>query len=206
MTLSFLLKGLLIGLTIAAPVGPIGILTIRKTLAEGRLAGFMTGLGAACADAVYGAIAGFGLTIVSSFLIEHEFWMQLFGGLFLVYLGVKSYRSIPATEAAKISGKGLINNLVSTFFLTATNPATILLFASVFTAFGIGSEPTDYGLSGVLVLGVFLGSALWWLTLSTAVGFLRGQITPNRLLWINRTSGILITGFGLWFLLGLFMK
>jgi threonine/homoserine/homoserine lactone efflux protein len=172
MTLSFLLKGLLIGLTIAAPVGPIGILTIRKTLAEGRLAGFMTGLGAACADAVYGAIAGFGLTIVSSFLIEHEFWMQLFGGLFLVYLGVKSYRSIPATEAAKISGKGLINNLVSTFFLTATNPATILLFASVFTAFG----------------------------------FLRGQITPNRLLWINRTSGILITGFGLWFLLGLFMK
>src|SRR5205809_451250 len=126
MDATFLIKGFLLGLSIAAPVGPVGALCIRRTLAEGRFVGLVSGLGAATADGIYGAIAGFGLTVISSVLISQQGWLKLIGGLFLFYLGGKTFLSSPATQAAVANGKGLLGAYTSTFFLTLTNPITIL--------------------------------------------------------------------------------
>ncbi|MBI3233818.1 MAG: LysE family transporter [Bacteroidetes bacterium] len=127
MEMNYFVKGLLIGFSVAAPVGPIGVLTIKRTLTEGRVSGFVTGMGAALADSVYGIIASFGLTVISSFLLTQEFWMKLIGGLFLLFLGIKSLFSKPTSKAANLDSKGLFNNFISTFFLTVTNPTTLWL-------------------------------------------------------------------------------
>lgn len=197
MTTDFLIKGLIIGFSIAAPVGPIGVLTIKRTLSEGRLSGFVTGMGAALADSVYGIIAAFGLTAISSFLLTQEFWIKLIGGLFLLFLGVKSLITKPASKAATVDSKGLFNNFSSTFLLTITNPATILSFLAILAGLGLGTTKTDYSSSITLVLGIFFGSALWWLILSSVVSSFQNKITPDRLIWINRLSGLIIISFGL---------
>lgn len=197
MTIDYLIKGLIIGFSVAAPVGPIGVLTIRRTLTEGRLSGFITGMGAAMADSVYGIVAGFGLTAVSSFLLTQELWMKLLGGLFLLFLGIKSFVTKPASKAANIDSKGLFNNFISTFFLTVTNPATILSFLAIFVGLGLGTTSTDYSSSSTLVLGVFMGSAIWWFILSSIVSYFQSKITPDKLIWINRLSGLIIFSFGL---------
>jgi len=202
MNLSFFLRGLLIGFSIAAPVGPIGVLCLRRTLAEGRLAGLVSGLGAATADAFYGSIAGFGVTFVANALVQQQTWLRLVGGLFLCYLGVRTFLARPAEQSAQVQGKGLLGNYASTFFLTLTNPVTILSFAGIFAGLGL-SEGTDYLSAGLLVLGVFLGSALWWLTLSTGASLLRSRITPLVLRWVNRASGVVIAVFGVIALVGL---
>lgn len=190
----------------AAPVGPIGVLTIKRTLTEGRTSGFVTGMGAALADTVYGIVAGCGLTAISSFLLTQAFWMKLVGGLFLLFLGVKSFLSKPPEKDAPVAGKGLFYNFISTFFLTVTNPSTILSFLAIFAGLGLGSSEADYFASMVLVFGVFLGSALWWFILSFAVSFFRSKINNERLVWINRISGMLITAFGLFALYSCFTK
>jgi threonine/homoserine/homoserine lactone efflux protein len=197
MTIDYLSKGIIIGFSVAAPVGPIGVLTIKRTLTEGCISGFVTGLGAALADTVYGVIAGFGLTAISSFLLTQEFWLKLVGGVFLLFLGIKSFISKPASKAANLDSKGLLNNFISTFFLTVTNPATILSFLAIFVGLGLGTTKTEYSSSITLVLGVFIGSALWWLLLSFIVSYFQSKISPNRLIWINRVSGLIIISFGL---------
>lgn len=200
---NFLLRGLLIGLSIAAPVGPIGVLCIRRTLAEGRVSGLVSGLGAATADALYGSIAGFGLTFISGFLIGQRLWFGLIGGLFLCYLGVRTFLTIPAERAAAAPNNGLLNAYASTFFLTLTNPLTILAFAAIFAGLGIASASGSYLTAGLLVLGVFLGSALWWTVLSTGVGLFRTRFDQRGLRWVNRISGAVIAGFGLTAILSL---
>lgn len=197
MEISFYLKGLIIGFSIAAPVGPIGVLCIRRTLAEGRSSGLASGLGAASADACYGCIAGFGLTIVSGFLIGQQFWLRGIGGIFLCYLGIKTFLSRPAQQAAPASGNGLIGVYASTFFLTLTNPMTILSFVGIFAGLGVASTHGNLLSAGILVLGVFSGSALWWLLLSSGVAAFRKKLNSSGLWWINRISGIIITVFGL---------
>jgi threonine/homoserine/homoserine lactone efflux protein len=199
----FLLRGILIGFSIAAPVGPIGVLCIRRTLAEGRATGFVSGLGAATADAIYGCIAGFGLTFVTRFLIDQQVWLRLFGGAFLCYLGVKTVLSRPAKQAASAKGSGLAGAYGSTFLLTLTNPMTILSFAAVFAGLGLASAGGSYASAGILVLGVFTGSALWWLMLSGGMSLLRSRFDARRLEWVNRISGVIITGFGVVALLSL---
>lgn len=197
MPISFLLRGLLIGFSIAAPVGPIGVLCIRRTLAFGRLIGLFTGLGAATADFSYGCVAGFGLTAVSSFLLGARLWIHLFGGLFLCYLGVRTIVARPAERAAlATSAAGLSGAYVSTVFLTITNPATILSFAAVFAGLGIASTGS-YAATAFLVAGVFLGSALWWLLLSSGVSALRSRLDTRALIWVNRLSGGILLAFGL---------
>ena len=193
------LRGLLIGLAIAAPVGPIGVLCIRRTLAEGRLVGFVTGLGAATADAAYAAMAGFGLTFVSGFLVSQQSWLKLIGGLFLAYLGVKTLLSQPGERAAQAHGvgRGLLGAYASTVALTLTNPTTILSFVAIFAGLGVGSAGGSYPGATILVLGVFLGSALWWFLLSGGVTLFRKRLTPAGLRWVNRGSGLIIVGFGL---------
>ncbi len=197
MNFSFLLQGLLIGFSIAAPVGPIGVLCIRRSLADGPRAGLVVGLGAATADAAYGCVAAFGLTAVSSFLVGQQFWLGLIGGLFLCWLGVRTFMSPPATDAAKAQGDRLAAIYFSTFLLTLTNPATILSFVAIFAGMGLGTTP-NYLAASIMVLGVFLGSALWWLLLSTGAGRMRSRVTPRWMQGINRFSGGLLIAFGLY--------
>lgn len=201
MDISFLAKGLLIGFSIAAPVGPIGVLCIRRSLTQGYLVGFMSGLGAASADALYGFIAGFGLTVISNLLVNHHIILKIVGGIFLCYLGLKTFLEKPAQEAASTSGK-VASAYASTFFLTVTNPMTILSFIGIFAGFGLASS-RNYFDSGILVLGVFLGSALWWLLLATGVSWFRTKMGDRTLKRINQISGLMIFGFGLVALLSL---
>jgi threonine/homoserine/homoserine lactone efflux protein len=203
MDLSYLLRGMVIGFSIAAPVGPIGVLCIRRTLAEGRAAGLLSGLGAASADAIYGFVAGFGLTYVSNILVGYQSWIRLVGGLFLCYLGLRTFVSKPAESAEQVKGEGLLRDYASTFFLTLTNPMTIISFAAVFAGLGIGSATGDYGAATLLVLGVFAGSAAWWLMLSGGVSLVRSRFTPRTLGWVNKAAGLVILGFGVLALLSL---
>jgi threonine/homoserine/homoserine lactone efflux protein len=195
-----LIRGVVVGVSIAAPVGPIGVLCIRRTLAEGSLAGLVSGLGAATADAAYGCIAAFGLTVLADLLVGQEMWLRLAGGLFLCFLGIKTFSSPIAEEAAQARGNGLVGTYASTFALTLTNPMTVLSFAALLS--GLGVAEGDASGSVLLVLGVFAGSALWWLTLSTVVGLVKGRLTGSILGWINRISGAVILAFGLYSLGG----
>jgi threonine/homoserine/homoserine lactone efflux protein len=195
--LSVFARGLVIGLSIAAPVGPIGVLCIRRTLAEGRLAGLVTGLGAATADAIYGAVAGFGITAIAGLLLRQQGLIRLVGGLFLCYLGVRTLLATPAERAAAASGRTLLQSYGSALALTLTNPLTILSFAAIFAGLGAGTTTGSYDAAALLVLGVLLGSALWWLILSGGVSILRARLTPAALRWINRLSGGILLIFGL---------
>lgn len=200
----YLIKGLIIGLSISVPVGPIGILCIRRTLSRGRMVGFLSGLGAATADGLYGAIAGFGLTFLVDFLIGKQIWLRLIGGALLCILGAKTFLSKPAEQGTPVDGNNRWHAYLSTFFLTLTNPLTILFFVAVFAGLGVGSEGGHYLLAGILVSGVFVGSAMWWLILCGFTGLLQKLLNPKRLQWLNRISGLIILGFGLFALLGLF--
>ena len=197
MDIPFFLKGIIIGFSIAAPVGPIGVLCIRRTLADGRLAGLVSGLGAATADLFYGCVAAFGLTFISQFLIDQEMWLRLIGGLFLLYLGAKTFFSKSSNDEIEQKKGGLLNSYFSTFFLTLTNPLTILSFAAIFAGLGFVNTGGDYLSALTLVAGVFSGSALWWFLLSGGASFFQKKIDSQGLTWINRISGLIITVFGL---------
>jgi threonine/homoserine/homoserine lactone efflux protein len=201
MDITLLIKGIGLGLAIAAPVGPIGVLCIRRTLAYGRLTGFMSGLGAATADAFFGCLAALGFSLAASLAGDAPLpiiVLRILGGLFLLYLGISTFRSNPATEAARTSGRGLWRAYLSTLFLTITNPLTILSFAAIFAGLGVGASG---GGAALLVLGVFCGSALWWSLLCGGVGLFRGALERHTR-WINRISGLVIVGFALAVLLG----
>lgn len=202
--MSVLLRGLVIGFSIAAPVGPIGVLCIRRTLSDGRAAGFVSGLGAATADALYGCVAAFGLTAISSVLVQQQMALRIVGGAFLLYLGVRTLLSRPAAQAAPATAVGLLGAYASTFFLTVTNPMTILSFAAVFAGLGLGTSNHDYGAASTLVAGVFIGSAAWWLLLSVGLGLFRERVGPQYLRWVNRISGLIIIAFGVLALAGAF--
>ncbi|NPV92985.1 MAG: LysE family transporter [Firmicutes bacterium] len=191
------LKGLLFGFSIAAPVGPIGVLTIRRTLSDGRAAGFFTGLGAATADAVYGSVGGFGITLIADCLISQRFWLGLLGGIFLCYLGIRTFLAAPSDQASDLRSKGLLGSYLSTFLLTLANPMTILSFTAAFTGLGLANQSGSYQNAGLLVAGVFLGSTLWWFMLSGGVSRLRDRFDQAGLRWVNRVSGAIICGFGM---------
>ena len=197
--LGIVLRGLVIGFSIAAPVGPIGVLCIRRTLTDGRLVGFSCGLGAASADAAYGCVAAFGLTSLSGFLVDHELWLRLVGGVFLVYLGIKAFLQRPDEReavAASGSSRGLAGAYASTLILTITNPTTILSFTAVFAGLGLVEPSGGYASAGALVVGVFMGSALWWSLLSGGVSLLRWKLSGGAPRWVNKVSGIIIRGSG----------
>lgn len=196
MELGLFARGALIGLAIAAPVGPIGVLCIRRTLADGRLTGFVSGLGAATADLIYGSIAVLGLTALADLLVGVSFWARLAGGLFLCYLGVRTLREVPAERPAEASARGLAGAYLSTLLLTITNPATIIAFAAVFAGLGAAAAATSYADGMLLVAGVFTGSALWWLILSGVTSLLRSRVTPRALRLVNIAAGLIILGFG----------
>ena len=188
-------KGIVIGFSIAAPVGPIGLLCIQRTLTGGRLIGLISGFGAASADAVYGMIAAFGLTVVADMMMAHQFWLRLIGGLFLCYLGARTWRAKPAEQAASADQCARpLSAYASVFFLTLTNPITILAFAGIFAGVGMSGAS---GSAALMMAGVFCGSMLWWTILSSVTGLMHGKISPQTLTWVNRCAGGIIGAFGL---------
>jgi threonine/homoserine/homoserine lactone efflux protein len=209
MSVSFLfLKGMLIGLAIAAPVGPIGVLCIQRSLQEGFKIGLMTGLGAALADGTYGFVAAFGLTTISSLLISQQFWIRLLGGIFLLYLGIKLFLTSPAKMKEKtIAERSSLHAMSTTFLPTLTNPTTILSFIGIFVSLGIGTKTTHYLASFFMVIGILLGSAAWWLFLSAVVAkILHHRLSAEVLQLINRLSGFILIGFGLLAIFSIFLS
>ena len=196
MIIELFARGLVIGLAVAAPVGPIGMLVINRTLTEGRLSGLATGLGAAVADALYGCVGAFGLTFVSNFLMGYAFWTKLIGGLFLCYLGLKTCRASPREDSEVASPMRHAVAFASTVLLTLANPVTILMFMAVFAGLGFGSGGGTYGAASILVAGVFLGSVLWWLVLTEALNRVHHRLTPGAIRWIDMGSGALLLAFG----------
>jgi len=190
-------KGLLFGFLLAATVGPMWLLCFRRTIGQGALAGFVSGMGIAVADGIYGSVAAFGLTAVSGFLLQHGFWIGLVGGLFLLYLGVKTLVSRPEIESSSTDTTGLAQGFLSTLGLTLANPPTILAFAAIFAGLGLASGG-DYGTAALVVLGVFLGSASWWVLLAAGAGWLRDRIGPRLFRAVNIVSGLTILGFAVW--------
>lgn len=203
--MSLLLKGLIVGFCLAAPVGPIAALCVQRTIAKRWLSGLVSGLGAAVADAVYGAVAAFGATMVSEFLISERTWMQRVGGVILIFMGLRLFLTKPAEEKKTPEGngnrKGLMGDFLSTLFLTLTNPMTFVAFAAVFTTMGIGAVRGHPILTTELVGGVFLGSGLWWLILCGGAHALRHHFDYRKLTTVNRATGIFVIGVGLVYLL-----
>lgn len=197
-SLRIILKGLLLGFSIAAPVGPIGLLCIRRTLERGIRSGLASGLGAASADAVYGAIAAAGLTLVADFLAGGQRWLGIFGGAFLLYLGARTFFNQPSAPAEARDSRSLAGDYASTFLLTLSNPMTIFAFIAIFSGFGAPASGAFRFSAFLLVLGVFSGSAFWWLTLSVLVNFLRQRLDARLLVIINKAAAVLIIAFALY--------
>ncbi|HTI70259.1 MAG TPA: LysE family translocator [Candidatus Limnocylindria bacterium] len=193
---SYVIRGGSIGLAIAAPVGAIGVLCIRTSLTHGFRAGLAVGMGAATADASYGAVAALGLTAVSNLLLRWQNPVQLLGGLFLCYLGLTTFRTRPQARETQVAPPRLWKTYATTYFLTITNPLTILSFVAVFATLGLGAAPAPR-LAVATVAGVFLGSALWWVVLSGAATYVSSYLNDRWMLWINRLSGCVLGGFGL---------
>jgi threonine/homoserine/homoserine lactone efflux protein len=195
-----LLKGLAIGFAIAAPVGPINLLCLRRSLSDGRRVGFVSGLGAAAADTTYGSIAAAGLTTVTAFLVGHRFWLQSLGGLFLLALGLHTMRARPPRReaAAPVHVGRLRDAFASTYMLTLANPMTIIAFTGVFAGLGLGWQTGRTVDALQLIGGVFLGSSLWWLLLALLAGTFGRHLNDGVLRWVNRIAGGIIAGFGGW--------
>jgi len=194
--MSPLIKGIILGFSIAAPVGPIGVLCIRKTLNQGSFFGFISGIGAATADAIYGSVAALGITIVSQFLLSQSTWINLFGAVFLLFLAYRTFKA-PVRNNIEMANERMnyLRTFTTTFFLTLTNPLTIVSFIGIFAGMEIGPVSKS---SVNIVLGVFLGSALWWLLLSTIVGLFRQMISNRTMKLINMISSLILLGFGVY--------
>jgi threonine/homoserine/homoserine lactone efflux protein len=191
-------RGFLIGLSVAAPIGPMAVLCIRRTLSSGRASGFFSGVGIATADAFYGAIAAFGLNSVSSFLIDLQDLVRLIGGAFLLWLGWKTFgtRAADIPSSAAMNGMHGLGAYFSTLGLTLTNPTTILSFVAIFSGIGFVNDDVGTTSAVALVVGVFTGSTFWWVLLICATALLRGKLTARRLALVNRISGLVILTFG----------
>ena len=198
MNILLFVKGLIVGIAIAAPVGPIGLLCIQRALAGGWISGLISGLGAAVADTVYGSIAAFGLTLVQDFLFGHRYAISLAGGLLLCLLGLRIMFTKPSVVAARPrnSAVGHAGDLIGTFMLTLANPMTVLSFIAIFAALNTSAASGSYAAAATLVLGVFGGSAAWWLFLSLGIGVIRHRMDEPILRWIARLSGAMIVVFG----------
>ena len=196
MDLALPIRGLAAGLIIAAPVGPVNLLCIRRALEKGWKSGMVSGLGAALADMMYGAIAGLGINLVLQFLIREEFWIRMIGGIFLTGIGVVYYRKPPRSLGAGEDSSSANSDLISAFILNATNPTTVLSFLVVLAALGVGRQGSLWQ-AAALLSGIFFGSMIWWTILASAASRLRSRITDRSMGRMNHAAGIAIACFGL---------
>ena len=191
-----LLRGALAGLAISAPVGPVNVLCISRTITKGRMAGLVSGFGAAVADTLYGAIAGFSISFIISWLLEELFWLRLVGGALLIVIGIVYWFKKPKSLKESSGNQPAHSDFVTTFLLTLTNPTTVLSFLAVLATLGLG-EHRPAKLSLFLVLGIFGGALLWWTLLALLSGHFRDRFNDRAIVWMNRIASFAIAGFGL---------
>lgn len=203
MSIYLLIEGILIGLVVAVPVGPLGLLCINRALMLGPVCGLFSGLGVATADALAAGIAALGISLVSGFLLEHQLALRLVGGIFLCYLGYKIYKTEPVSQAPIRNVNGLVSAYATTFLLTFSNPVTILSFVAIYAGWHVPSLHGRYIAAGILTGGVFAGSALWWVGLFIGLTTFHDRFSLRFLFWVHRVSGAVIAGFGIVVLLSL---
>jgi len=197
--LIFFFKGFIAGLMIATPVGPIGMLCIERTLVKGSLNGFVSGVGAATADLLYSSVAAFGLTVISDFLVGQQMWLRLFGGIFLIFLGLQIYRHRNKQPAQVRKGRGYLSDFCSAFVVTFFNPVTVLAFIAIFAGFGMVG--TTKASAFMLVGGVFVGSSSWWIGLCGFAAIFGNKLKSTNFLWLTKVSAVIIIVFGIVMLL-----
>ena len=201
---TYFYKGLLVGFVVAAPVGPVAIMCIHRTICQGKVAGYLSGLGAALADTFFGAIAAFGFSFIAAPLIDHNNWLRFGGGVALCLIGLRSIVTRKLPPPATRDRKSLIGDFVSAFLVTLTNPITVIFFAAIYAAIDIPGMADNKQLGLALTLGVFGGAAVWWFLLTTVAGVFHGRLAERGILWINRISGGVILAFGVLLLISLF--
>ena len=194
--MTFFIKGLVLGFIICVPFGPIGLLCVRRTLMDGKVAGIASVLGASVVDALYCAIAGLGVSYISNFLSDERAVLRVAGGLILIAMGIKIFFTHPAEKTPEASGHGLVASFGSSFFLMLTNPLAILVFTATFSALGIGGWQDAYISTGMLVIGVFVGSALWAPIFVAGVNLFSPRLTLSQLRLANEVAGIILVLFG----------
>lgn len=198
MDIILILKGIIVGISVSAPLGPLGILCIQRTINKGFLSGFFSGLGAAFADIVYASVAGFGISIIADFLKAQEFPIRILGGVFVIIVGIMIFRSNPVKQIRQQKGqkKGYLSDFISGFFITITNPITIVVFGAIFAGLGL-NESSTLKLILLTLIGILVGALIWWLSLSIGVNVFRKKIRLRNLYWINKVTGVIVTLFGL---------
>ena len=206
MRLDLFIEGILIGFVVAVPVGPSGLLCINRALMMGPLCGLFSGFGVATADALAAGIAALGITLISGFLVDHQLLLRLLGGFFLFYLGITIYRSQPKVQPTPSGVNGMIGAYATTFFLTFSNPVTILSFIAIYAGWHVQSLHGNYFGAAVITLGVFFGSSLWWVALFLGLTVFREHFNLEILVWVHKVSGVAIAGFGLAVLLSVPVK
>ena len=197
MDIHYIFDGIIIGFVASVPLGPIGVLCIQRTLNKGRLSGFVSGLGAAFSDTIYAVIAAYSLSFIVGFVESKLLWIQIFGAVVLIGLGLKIFYSNPAVQLRRQKNKSsnLIQDFFSTLFLTITNPLAIFLFFGFFASFGVVPANRDWLGQIVLIGGVTVGASLWWLTLTGLVSLFKNKINLRRLWWMNKIAGVAIVVF-----------
>lgn|SRR5262245_26931087 len=203
MSIYLLIEGILIGLVVAVPVGPLGLLCINRALSLGALCGLCSGLGVATADAIAAGIAALGITLVSDFLADHQTVLRLIGGIFLCYLGFKIYRTEAVSREPVNSVNGLVSAFVTTLALTLSNPVTIVSFVAIYAGWHVPILHGRYMAALTLTAGVFTGSALWWVALFIGLTMFHERFNLKFLFWVHKVSGAVIAGFGIVVLLSL---
>lgn len=209
MPINLFIQGIIFGFLIAVPVGPMALLCVNRGLAGGLAYGFSSGLGVATADAMAAGVAALGLTLVSNFIATQQVWLRPLGALFLCYLGFRVFTIKPedgTAQSATPAATDLRGAFISTLILNFTNPATILSFLAIYAGFGLHDLSGDYFSAALLVLGVFAGSALWWVLLAAGLLVCHGKFGERELRWVHRISGVIIAGFGLAILFSPFIR
>jgi len=193
-----ILKGIVVGISTSAPLGPLGILCIQRTINKGVLSGLVSGFGAAVADIIYAAIAGFGISIIADFLKEYQLIIRILGGIVLLILGMMIFRSNPIKQIRqqKAQKRNFFSDFISSFVITFTNPITIVVFGAVFASMGL-DEVTNVNPIVLTLIGIFSGALMWWLSLTIFINIFRNKIRLRNLWWINKITGILVSVFGI---------
>ncbi len=197
MEIGFFLKGVIIGVILATPLGPVGTLCVQRTFTEGKLHGLISGLGATVADVIFGSIAAFGLTMVSNFFAVHQVWIRLIGGFFILFLAVRIFLLKPRMSLDVVGNSNLIRAFASAFVITITNPITIITLAVMFAGLGLVSEEAQYASATIMIFGVFVGSSLVWLSIWGISVIFRNKFNPSKLYLVNKVAGIIIFAFGI---------
>ena len=197
----YLFKGMIVGLMVSVPLGPMGVLIIQRTLHKGALAGFCAGMGAAAADCFYAMVAAFGLNFVINTVQPHELLLQVLGGIFLLGMGLKLYfdnplKGIKQRRGGQVSKRGLLGDFLSLFFLTVSNPIAIIIFMAVFASMAIFGDSPSFTVEMLVVVGVLAGGGVWWYTLSMLVNIFRKKFRLRVLVAVNKITGMVISVLG----------